>query len=952
MLGASAGGLSAFNHFLEVMPIHSGYAFVLISHLAPEHISILPEILQKKTAMKVIQAENNLQVTPNCVYVLPENKQMTIVNNVLKLHNLSTSTGLRQPIDTFLHSLAKDKRTNATAIILSGTGSDGSKGVVAVHQAGGLVIAQSNESAKYSAMPDNAIATGHVDYVLPITEIPEQLTVHYQTYISPSAGIRLGLEDQVLAILPELFPLLEKTSNHDFSDYKTTTICRRVERRMAINHIPVAIDYLHYLQENKLEVVTLGQELLIGVTSFFRDPSSFEQLKEENLTQLLKLKSQDESLRIWVAGCSTGEEVYSIAILVQECMEALNVQFKVQIFGTDIDENAIQIARTGVYPQTIAENVTPVRLKHFFTKKTNGYQVNSRIRETVLFATQNVIVDPPFTKLDLLCCRNLLIYFTPKLQQKLFPIFHYSLNKNGLLFLGTSENLGSSSSLFCIENKKWKIFKKIPKLKHKYPLFNITNRALAMNNKAPSSQNIPEENVESLKLLKAILTQSDLPACVIVDEQEDVIYIHGRTGRYLEPPEGPSNFNIIDMARHGLKMALKKAIQQVNKNGKDFTLRGLKIHDNMQRVHLDVTVKVLPEFQTSYSNLLMVIFEEVEQTKEINKDDLSSTIINHEEFSRLQEELLYTKESLQTNIEELETSNEEMKLTNEELQSTNEELQSTNEELETSKEELQSLIEESATTTSELQNRIDELMLANDDIKNLLDATDIASVFLDIHCAVRRFTPKACEIFPLTSNDLGRPISHFASKLVDIDVEQIALNVLDDLMLKDLEVVDKEQNTLRMRVRPYRTLKNVIDGVVITFEDITMIKALEFKLQSNSNLIENDLFLMSSTFLNAPKAAIIEDLNGYILFVNNQAVYDYGWSQEELVGQHHSMLIPNDCMAQMAQAYSLCHTQIVTDEKIDTNRLLKSGKTIPVTLSLLKIEHLNGRVNAIVSYAN
>jgi len=946
-IGASAGGLESLNQFFQVMPASSGCAFVIVSHLDPKHVSILADLIQHKTTMKVSSAREGVKVLENCVYVIPPNTNMTLVNGVLHLHELTIPSTLNHPINTFFQSVASDQGDNAIAIILSGSGSDGTEGICAIHQAGGMVIAESLDSAKFNGMPENAIASGNVDFILPAADMPSTLLDIIAGNINGLQESASSQEDRILAVLPEVFALLLAATQHDFSSYKTTTICRRIERRMAAHHLRQVSDYLCLLKDNRQEVMILYKQLLIGVTHFFRDADAFEQLKNKHLLELLSNKSSHEPVRIWVAGCSSGEEVYSIAIIVDECMQQLDKQFEVQIFGTDIDDDAIAVARAGIYPKSINQDISQKRLNNYFVEKSNGYQVSNKIRETVIFAVQNLTSNPPFSKLDLLCCRNLLIYFTQDLQRKILPLFHYSLKTDGLLFLGSSESLGPASVLFSVQDKKCKIFKKLPNT-GKYSLVNLpySKRDFSMYKKELSQQKNTFEEVNALKLLKAMLSQSGMPACAIINELAEIVYVHGKLGHYLELPEGPCDFNIIKMAKLGLKIALGKAIEQLNSDQKALTIRKLRISDKLSVTHFNLILKPLPEFKTAGSNLTMIVFEEIPVEKE--PSTITTPFVNSEQFDQLIEELRYTKENLQSHIEELETSNEDMIATNEELQSTNEELQSTNEELETSREELQSLNEESSTVGAELQSQIDELMKANDDIKNLLDTTNIATIFLDTHCAVRRCTPKASEIFPLTSADIGRPISHFASKLIDVNIEQLSLQVLDNLLMKELEVIDVNNNILRMCIRPYRTLKNIIDGVVITFEDITKLKKVDAMLQISADNLQENLFLMSGAFLSAADAMIIKDLNGLIVALNDQAVKLYGWSREELLGQPIAMLTPEKYLQQMVDAASLCHNHEENIVDIDTYRLTKSGETIAQKETLSRITDVSGKVCAIV----
>jgi two-component system CheB/CheR fusion protein len=824
-IGSSAGGLEAFESFFNAMPANSGIAFVLVAHLDPTHISILPELIQKKTKMKVLQVTDNMKVQANHVYLIPPNKEMAILNGSLQLMEKLKPRGANLPIDSFLRSLAQDQGSNASCIILSGTGTDGTLGLRAIKGEAGMTMVQDEESAKYSGMPLSAIATGLVDYVLPADKMPEQLLKYVKHATKSSTAKDYEKDERLQNELNKIFILLRSGTGHDFSLYRKKTIFRRIERRMYAHQLDNMEGYVRYLQKSEQERTILFKELLIGVTSFFRDAEAFELLKKTYLPALLKEKPDNYPVRIWVPGCSSGEEVYSIAMIIQECMEDMGRLFNIQIFGTDIDDEAVNAARDGIYPDSISADVSPERLKKFFTKDENYFQVKKLIREMAVFAPQNIIKDPPFTKLDMLSCRNLLIYFEPELQNKLLPIFHYSLNKDGILFLGPSESTGQAGDLFSSLNNKSKIFKRISSGLSGHPVLNfpIPGQVLhTVQMDTPEQPRQVEDVMNTLKLLKSMLAQSDMSPCVVIDDLANVLYIHGRTGRFLEPAEGETSNNILNMARPGLKTGLTNAINKTAASMRDTEMKGLQIKDNGTLLDLSLIVRPLPDSQTGRHGMLLVIFNVVSpDVKKKGEVQLPTKEKNTDDIKKLEDELQYTKENLQATIRELETSNEELKSTNEELQSTNEELQSTNEELETSKEELQSINEESVTVNAELQSRIDEMVKANDDIKNLLDATAIAVIFLDIDLAVRRFTPMVTEMFPLTKADIGRPIEHFASSLIDVDLQSCSRKVLKDLALHESTVNDTAGNKYRMRIRPYRTVNNVIDGVVVTFEDVT-----------------------------------------------------------------------------------------------------------------------------------
>jgi two-component system CheB/CheR fusion protein len=832
-IGASAGGLEAFEAFFEAMPVDAGLAFVLVPHLDPTHVSIMPELIQKRTKMQVLQIKDGMRVEANTVYVVPPNQNLSILNGTLQLMELSKPRGANLPIDSFFRALARDQGPNAVGIILSGTGSDGTLGVKAIKGEAGMVMVQDEQSAKYDGMPKSAIASGHADYVLEPAKMPEQLIKYLQHMINKTAATVPDNDLRMPDSLQKIYIILRTRTGHDFSLYKKNTILRRIERRMHVHQIDRVNDYVLYLQKSPVELDILFKELLIGVTNFFRDDKAFESLREKILPELLRDKPEDYILRVWVAGCSSGEEAYSVAIILQEVMEELNRHINIQIFATDIDEEAVNSARAGIYPASITGDVSAERLKRWFTKEENQYRINKSIREMVVFAVQSIIKDPPFTKLDLLCCRNLLIYLGPGLQKRLISIFHYSLKPGGILFLGTSEAIGQAHDRFAILDRKWKIYRREPM---EFADRSVLEFPAPLARQASERPERPEamrkaEELSAFQLVETILKQVDAPPCVIIDEASNIIYLHGRTGRYLEPTVGKVSVNITEMARPGLKMDLVAAIRKAATDKRECLRKGVTIEHDGGHISIDLTVKPLLE-PIALSGLMMVQFKEIDisaKSKGAGKQGKKGT--RNLAAATLEQELRHTRENLRTTIEELETANEEM-------QSTNEELQSTNEELETSKEELQSLNEEAATVNAELQSRIDELSMTNDDMKNLLDSTQIATIFLDLDLCVRRFTPKAVEIIPLTPQDSGRPIKHFATALIDTDLAKDSQLILQDLGMKEQEVRSKEGAFYRMRIRPYRTVNNVIDGVVITFEDITALKETQAALNKLNAKLE------------------------------------------------------------------------------------------------------------------
>jgi two-component system CheB/CheR fusion protein len=822
-IGASAGGLEAFEEFFNNMPSDSGMAFVLVPHLDPSHSSILPELIKRHTTMKVDQAADGVKVEPNRVYIIPPNKEMAIFHGTLQLTTLEKTSprGLRMPIDSFLRSLADDKGEVAICIILSGSGSDGSMGVRAIHAAGGMTMVQEISTAKYDGMPRSAVETNLVDFILPASKMAEQLTAYVRKIslkkVHPVSPIAAPSSIQ------KIMMVLRSQTGHDFSFYKKSTVLRRIDRRMNVHNIEDPGLYVRFLQENKEEVRLLFKELLITVTSFFRDREAFDILKKRIWPRLLEAKSDESTLRIWVPGCSTGEEAFSIGITLREYLSEAKRECKVQIFGTDIDEDAIIKARSGSYPDNIGIDVSQERLRRFFTKEEGMYRVKKDIREMIVFAVQNVIKDAPFTKLDLISCRNFLIYVEPELQNRLVPLFHYSLRPGGILLLGSSESTGRFSDLFTPLDKKWKFFEakgvsstQVIAALPWAPEFNI--RGGGEEEKKVKKPGISE-------LTQRLLLSTFAPPTVVADSKGDILYIHGQTGKYLEPAVGPANLNLLNMTREGLRFEVRSALHNVLARKKEVRYNGLKVKANGGEVEVNLIIRPLMEVE-GMQNLILVSFEELqsEPAKKPSPKERRASGRYQRKAEDLERELMHTKETLQTTVEEMQASNEELKSANEELQSTNEELQSTNEELETSKEELQSVNEELVTVNSELQAKIDQLFRTENDMKALLNSIRIGALFLDQNKNIKRFTNEVVKFFSLIPTDVGRPISDIRFNLKYDSLVEDAERVLGTLQNRELEIESEDGRWYWMRIMPTRSAEDVIDGLVITFTDISMVK--------------------------------------------------------------------------------------------------------------------------------
>ena len=817
--------------FLGHVPVGSRLALVIVQHLDPTHKGILPELLQRATEMKVIQVKDRTRVQPDCVYVIPPNKDMSILHGILHLFEPAAPRGLRLPIDFFLRSLALDQEERSIGVILSGMGSDGTLGLRAIKEHAGVVLVQKPDTAKFDGMPRSAIDAGLADLVAPVDELPGKLLAYLKRtpLIAPSESV---LEDKAQSALEKAVILLRAHTGNDFSLYKRNTLYRRIERRMGIHQITRMADYVRYLQENSQELDLLFKELLIGVTNFFREPAAWEQLRTEAIPSLLANRAPGHALRAWIPGCSSGEEAYSLAIVFKEAVEEARLKgsFALQIFATDLDRDAIDQARRGVFPANISADVSQARLKRFFAKDGAGYRVRKEVREMVIFAPQNLIMDPPFTKLDLLSCRNVLIYLSAEVQKKIIPLFHYSLNPGGILLLGSAEAIGDNADLFAPLTGKTRLFRrKESVLRPEQVNFPVSFSARTSTVLEPRPPFKPPASLQSLA--DQLVLQRYAPPAVLTNDTGDIFYVSGRTGKYLEPAAGKANWNLFAMAREGLRYELADAFQQALRQKTSVALHGLKVGTSGGEQWVDVTVQRLAE-PGALEGLVMIVFTDIAApaahpaTRRAPKD-----LPRSPRLAELELELQHARSEARATHEEMQTSQEELRSANEELQSTNEELQSTNEELMTSKEEMQSLNEELQTVNTELQVKVDELSRASNDMKNLLDSTDIATLFLDKDLNVRRFTPQATKIIKLIPGDVGRPITDLTSDLRYPALAEDAREVLRKLAAVEKPIAARNDRWFTVRIMPYRTFDDRIDGVVITFADITVSKTLEAKLR-------------------------------------------------------------------------------------------------------------------------
>jgi two-component system CheB/CheR fusion protein len=858
-IGASAGGLDALQALVPGILPKCGVAFVVVQHLDPAKDSHLGRLLTKVSPVPVVEVTGVTTIQPDHIYVIQPNTALSLVDGRLQVSELHEERGYRTPIDTFFTSLAEARGERAACVILSGTGSDGTLGLRAVKERGGLSIAQ--HGAEYDGMMRSAVATGLVDFILPVDAIMRRINEYFQHLAEVDGqkgpdGVRRSTTDY----LAQISALLRARTGHDFSGYKDKTVARRVQRRMQVLQMDEVQPFIERLRKDPAELEALLQDLLIGVTNFFRDPKAFEALGNAVIPKLFINKGPEDSVRVWIPGCSTGEEAYSIAILLREHMPKSQSAPKPQIFASDIDEKSLQVARIGRYPAAIAGDVPANYLERYFTREDGSYRVNSDIREVCLFSAHNLLRDAPFSKLDLISCRNLLIYLTPELQNRLVPLFHYALNDSGYLFLGTSENVTRHSRLFATVDKARRIFQRRQQLERRLPDFPLTRQDGGRRKLAPIS--LPTQEHETLQAqAERQLLDRYAPAYVVISAEGDLLMASQRTGKYLELPPGAPKTDVFSMARRGLRPDLRAAVHRATGTGQTVTQSNVVIGTNGGRQTINLVVQPLRANGAS-DPLYMVVFQDIGGIKagvEGDPEEAPEDIENANQH-QLEIELRSTKERLQATTEELESSNEELKSGNEELSSMNEELQSANEELETSKEELQSINEELQTVNAELNARVEELSRANSDIANLLESTQIATVFLDRNLAVKSFTPAAKEVFRLVESDAGRPITHVRARFSSDTVQEDAEKVLRTLSTIERQVESNyNQSRHVMRMLPYRTVDNVIAGVVITFMDVTRITAAEERITELTRDLQNRIQSLETLLDLVPVGIMIMD---------------------------------------------------------------------------------------------
>jgi two-component system CheB/CheR fusion protein len=943
-LGASAGGIEALEKFFSRLPDEPGFAIVIVQHLDPDRPSIMPELLSKLTHMPVEHVRDWTHPQVNHVYLIPPNTTLTLEGSALRL---ATPIAPRHnPIDSFFFSLAEAQGEHAIGIILSGGGSDGTQGIKAIHEHGGMSMAQ--DPALHDSMPRSAIALGVVDYVLPAEDMPDRLldyVMHERHAAGENVRARLAGATDIADDLRRICAMVQRRTEHDFSRYKQATILRRVQRRMQVRQAASVREYLEMLRD-PTEVDQLFRSLLIGVTRFFRDGEAFDALANDIIPSLLKNKGVEHEVRVWVAGCSSGEEAYSIAIVLREAIEELDFAPRVKIFATDIDDAALDTARSGRYPELIADHVSPARLARFFVKQLSGYQVCKELREMCIFSNHNLIADPPFSHLDLLSCRNVLIYFEGDVQKKLVPLFHFALDPGGVLFLGPSETVDGYSDLFRPRLKKHRIYQRQDALSPPmaaFPLLHPLRVQRALPSAAPAPVVSPEQTL--VKAIERRLLDELSPPTVIVNEAGDIVYVYGRTRKYLELSAGAPTVNIVDMVRNGIRTDLLTALREATRT-REVVQRSdvaVEMDGQVQRLNLIVQPLKLPGAAGGDSGLLMVVFQELGPLLSRQQADSEGAIPPYRDniVHELEVELRSTKESLRTTIEEFKASTEELKSTNEELVSTNEELQSTNEEMQTSKEELQSINEELQTVNLELHRKVDEVDRINGDLQNLFASTQIAIIFLDNDLHIQKFSPAAKALFRVIESDIGRPITDIVFTFSDDALLDHVHEVLQTLEPREQQVHRAEGDLWYIRrIRPYRSFENTIDGVVITFVDITELKRAQTQIAYLAAIVES-----------SREAIIGQSLDGTISSWNAGAERLFEYTAAEAVGRSYTLLINKDEAATMARLLErLRRGEYI--EAFEARCTSKSGTVLTVFLTLSPVFDSSGTIVGISAIAH
>ncbi|MGV9141838.1 MAG: CheR family methyltransferase, partial [Promethearchaeota archaeon] len=839
-IGCSAGCLDALKRFFKNVPDDPDVAFIIIMHLDPTRETELNNILKNFTNLEVKIASHKDKIRKNVIYIRPPNKNLFLKSGRFQLEDYKEPRGHRLPIDYVFSSLANELEDKSIGVILSGTGTDGTLGLRKIKGQGGIAVIQDPREASYSGMPNSALTHVEVDYVLPIEDMPKEIIRYVKNYVKPSADEKgINLPTKVGENIHEIVKLLQGRVGEKILAYKKTTLSRRISKMMAVNHISSLKEYVKFLEQHPSERNKLFDEVLIGVTEFFRDKKAFTQLREKVIPKIVENKGEDESIRVWVVGCSTGEEAYSIALLFQDYLSEHKLEKKIVIFASDANHKAIKKARSGEFPENISTNVPEEYLKKYFVREDSTFKIKQKVRNMIVFAHHNAITDPPFSDIDLISCRNFLIYIKTDIQNKLLKIFYYSLRKNGFLFLGSAETVGITSNLYTEFDRKAKIFKRIKTSENISgyerpfpPLIGYEVKQPYQISQGKEEKNIGEE-INYKKLMNDILLKEYTPSSLVIDSQNQIIYTHGRTGKFLEPPVGKAELDILKMARQGLGLVLSSAIKKARTINNEIKFENIEVETNGDQIRINIIVRPIKEASRKEGLLLVVFEEKMVKLSDLTENKIEENIdkLAQQRIDQLENELKYTKEHLQSTVEEQESMNEELRAANEELQSSNEELKTTNEELQTSKEELQSVNEELMTVNNELETKIEELTDLTNDLKNLIESSEIATIFLGENYIVRRFTPSTKEIFNLIDNDVGRDFRDISSKLRYDNIVDDISKVQEDLSPIEKDVETKSAKWYTMRIMPYRTEDNRIEGTVLTFFDITEKKHAEEKIK-------------------------------------------------------------------------------------------------------------------------
>jgi len=917
---ASAGGLEAFQRMLAEVQVPSGLAWVLVPHLDPTHESLMVELLARQTTLPVVEITDGMLIETDKVFVIPPNKFLTLRDGLLQLRGPVEASRGAAGIDLFLRSLAEQEHERAIGIVLSGTGSYGSLGLREIKSAGGLAIAQDPATAAYASMPEAAIATGIVDMILSPEQIPSALADYVRQAYFRRGDQRVDAEKQ-LQQLDAILSLMRTRMQHDFSGYRKKTLLRRIERRMGLTRVADLDEYLSLLKESSREVGLLAKDLLISVTNFFRDPEAFRILEQEVIPVLLQAKRDNDPVRVWVPATASGEEPYSLAMSLLDSIAASGRSLPVQIFATDIDEDALTAARKGVYPESISNDVGPERLARYFQRSgEHSYQIVKPLREVVTFAMQNVTSDAPFSRMDLISCRNLLIYLEPEQQQKVIALFHFALQEGGYLLLGASETIGRSTELFEPVSKKWRIYRRIGPANLSVPtLTDSGQRPYRMGHELaplPRGQNIAE-------LTQKLLLAEFAPAAVLINRANQVLYYHGPTMHYLDQPTGEPTRDLVALARPGIHAKLRSLIGRARRDKAPASTDDARLlkDDGHSRVRLTC----LPVLQAKASEeLMLVTFEELAEAEGTTHPGGPTSSPLADEMER---ELDAIRADLQSTISELESSNEELKSANEEMTAMNEELQSVNEELETSREELQSLNEELTTVNGQLSEKVDEVEYANNDLANLFNSTDTATLFLSAEGRIRRFTPAATKLFHLIAGDIGRPIDDLSHSFLNDHLRADVGAVLAQLTPLETEAQSEDGRWFIRRILPYRTLDNRIEGVVVTFADVTTLKQAEIALRRNRQLQR-----LATVVTDSNDAITVQSLDGKIISWNRGAEAMYGYPESQALTMTLQEIVPEAIWRQESELF----IRLGRGESVrawQTQRVTKDGTILDVDLT-------------------